>query len=120
MEKLIDIQSQIAKLESQATAIRAREFDSTVKEILAKMAAFGISLNDLKTKTKAKSGKTSMSPRAKGVAKAAKKASRTPAVVAAKYRGPGGESWSGRGLPPRWLKAQIALGRTKDEFLITP
>ena len=118
MEKLIDIQSQIAKLESQATAIRAREFDSTVKEILAKMEAFGITLNDLKTK--AKPGKTSMSPRAKGVAKAAKKASRTPAVVAAKYRGPGGESWTGRGLPPRWLKAQIALGRTKDEFLIKP
>ena len=36
----------------------------------------------------------------------------------AKYRGPNGEEWSGRGLTPRWLSALIAAGRTKEEFAI--
>ena len=30
--------------------------------------------------------------------------------VAPKYRGPGGETWAGRGVTPRWLKALIKQG----------
>jgi DNA-binding protein H-NS len=36
----------------------------------------------------------------------------------AKYRGPKGEEWSGRGPAPRWLKALLTKGKPKDEFLI--
>jgi DNA-binding protein H-NS len=50
-------------------------------------------------------------------AKGAKKP-RSVAVVAAKFKGPNGESWSGRGLAPRWLAALIAQGRSKEEFAI--
>ena len=42
-------------------------------------------------------------------------------MVAAKYRGPNGETWSGRGLMQRWLVALVALvaqGKTKEEFAI--
>jgi DNA-binding protein H-NS len=38
--------------------------------------------------------------------------------VAAKYRGPNGETWSGRGLMPRWMASLVASGRTKEEFAI--
>ena len=38
--------------------------------------------------------------------------------VAAKYRGPDGQTWAGRGLKPRWLTAALAEGRTIDEFAI--
>jgi DNA-binding protein H-NS len=38
--------------------------------------------------------------------------------VAAKYRGPSGETWSGRGLKPRWLVASIKGGKRLDDFLI--
>ena len=37
---------------------------------------------------------------------------------AAKYRGPNGEEWSGRGRTPRWLAALEAEGRGREEFLI--
>jgi len=47
MGSLIDIQSQIEKLQKQAADIRSREFNSTVQDILAKMAAFGITVKDL-------------------------------------------------------------------------
>src|SRR5438093_8835840 len=39
--------------------------------------------------------------------------------VAAKYRGPSGETWAGRGAKPRWLIAAMKEGGKKlDEFLI--
>lgn len=36
----------------------------------------------------------------------------------ARYRGPGGEEWSGRGPAPRWMKPLLAKGKTKEDFLI--
>src|SRR5208337_5510025 len=36
----------------------------------------------------------------------------------AKYRGPGGEEWSGRGPTPRWMKPLLVKGKTKEDFLI--
>lgn len=38
--------------------------------------------------------------------------------VAPKYRGPGGETWAGRGARPRWLAAAIKSGKKLDDFLI--
>ena len=36
---------------------------------------------------------------------------------AAKYNGPNGEAWSGRGRTPRWLQALEAEGRDRREFI---
>ena len=36
----------------------------------------------------------------------------------AKYRGPNGEEWSGRGRMPKWLAVLEAEGRGREEFLI--
>jgi len=40
--------------------------------------------------------------------------------IPAKFRNPDNHSqtWTGRGLAPKWLKALIAAGRDKSEFLI--
>jgi DNA-binding protein H-NS len=38
--------------------------------------------------------------------------------LAPKYRGPGGEVWSGRGRQPNWLSALEATGHDKEEFRI--
>lgn len=119
MSNLIEIQSQIEKLQKQATEIRSREFDKTMQDILAKMQAFGITLKDLQRAA----GKTRASGGAKGKTvkgrKAPAKGGKKPAiVVAAKYRGPNGETWSGRGLMPRWLAALVAQGKTREEFVI--
>jgi DNA-binding protein H-NS len=44
----------------------------------------------------------------------------TSAKIPAKYRNPDNHSqtWTGRGLAPKWLKALIAAGHDKNEFLI--
>ena len=102
MNNLIDIQNQIAALQKQADEIKAQEFDKTVADILEKMTAFGITLKDLEG--------------VKG--RARKVAAPTTKQAVAKFRGPNGESWSGRGLMPRWLSALVAQGRTREEFAI--
>ena len=38
--------------------------------------------------------------------------------VPAKYRGPAGETWAGRGARPRWLVAASKGGKKLDDFLI--
>ena len=117
MTNLIDIQGQIEKLQKQARDIRAKEFDKTVEEIVATMQAFGITTKDLNTasariaKTKGRRSAATKKTRAKSVATGSTK-------VPAKFRGPNGEAWSGRGLMPRWLTALTAQGREKDEFAV--
>ena len=123
MSNLIDIQSQIEKLQKQAAEIKRREFEKTVKDILATMQAFGIKLRDLQQATgKPRSGRGK--PKALSTAKAAKNtrarkpAGKVGAKVAAKYRGPKGETWSGRGSMPRWLTELLAQGKTRESFAI--
>jgi DNA-binding protein H-NS len=123
MNDLIEIQSQIEKLQKQATEIKSREFDKTVQDILAKMSAFGIALKDLQPGKSRKSGKS-----VKGAGKSSvvggkrsslKAKSKNAGVsVSPKYRGPNGEGWSGRGLMPRWLAALVAQGQAREDFLI--
>lgn len=106
MSSLIEIQNQIALLQKQAEEIKAQEFSKTVQEILAKMEAFGITVADL-------DGSKSR-PRKTATTTAGKSTNPAPA----KFRGPNGETWSGRGLMPRWLAALVAQGNTKESFAI--
>lgn len=117
MNNLVDIQLQIEKLQKQASEIKDREFDKTVQDIRDKMKAFGITVKDLQVAPSGRKG------RGKALAKTKLKAAGAKskvagAVVAAKFRGPNGESWSGRGLTPRWLSALLAQGKTKQDFAI--
>jgi DNA-binding protein H-NS len=118
MSNLIDIQSQIEKLQKQANEIKAKEFHSTVQEILAKMQAFGITVKDLQSVKPSKAGKGGRG-KSKAIAVKIPKTPKKPGTpVAAKFRGPNGEAWSGRGLTPKWLAALIAQGQTKESFAV--
>ena len=117
MGNLVEIQSQIEKLQKQAAEIKSREFDKTVREIVAKMQAFGITVADLRLGKKKPGKSVAVKPGTKG---SATRKAKTGTTVAPKYRGPKGEIWTGRGLPPRWLAALIAAGAAKESFLIKP
>jgi len=99
-------------------SIKAKEFNATGKEILAKMQAFGITVKHLQTAKPTKPGKGS---RGRGAtakpAKSPKAAKKAGAQVAAKYRGPNGETWSGV-VYTKWLVSLVAQGQTKEAFLI--
>ena len=114
MSNLIDIQSQIQKLQ-----IKSKEFDKTVQDILAKMQAFGITTKDLQAALGApRKGRGRPADPRKVKPVKVKKVKGSTNTVAAKYRGPNGETWSGRGLTPRWLSTLLAQGQSKEAFAI--
>lgn len=94
MSTYAEIQAQIAELEAKAKEARAAELAGAKAKIAEIMAAYGLTLDDLR-----------------GVGAKASKA-RQP--VPAKYRNPeNGDTWTGRGRAPLWL-----ADRNKDDFLI--
>jgi len=118
MTNLIDIQGQIEKLQKQASEIKSQEFAATVRDIQAKMQAFGITMKDLQTRKNAKGSAKAGRPTKVKPVKAAKAGRKAGQPVAAKYRGPNGETWSGRGLTPKWLASLIAQGQSKESFAV--
>lgn len=99
MPKLSDLLAQKAALEKQIAATQREERQGAVAQVKALMAEHGLTLADLGTRAK---------PKSAGGAK-----------VAPKYRNKAtGETWSGRGLQPRWLKAALASGKKLTDFAV--
>jgi DNA-binding protein H-NS len=115
-----ELKSQAEDLMRQAEAARKAETGAAIAEIKAKMTAYGITLADLEGKARVLKGRKPKAVKPAKEAKGAKaKGTKVRKPVAAKYRNPtGGETWSGRGRVPKWLAAELAKGRTREEFLV--
>ncbi|MDH0864640.1 H-NS histone family protein [Mitsuaria sp. GD03876] len=100
MASLKDLLAQRAALEQQIAETQERERSDAIAKVKSLMQEYGLTVADLT----ARAAKT-------GTAKASK--------VAAKYRNQAtGETWSGRGLQPKWLKAAISGGAKLEDFVI--
>lgn len=87
-------------LEKQIALVRQQQRQTAISEIRELMSKYGLSVNDLNASANAKRSV------------AGKK-------VEAKYRHHRtGQTWSGRGLHPKWLAAELAAGRRLEDFLI--
>ena len=94
------------KLEEAKAALRA--------EVERRAAELGISASDLF----AQAGQRAPTEQK---ARGRRPRSDAGAKITAKYRDPEtGETWSGRGRPPRWLAAREAEGRDRKEFAVEP
>lgn len=103
MLKYKELLAQAAELTRQAEEARKTEMASVIADIKAKMAEYEITIDDL-------------TPRA-GTAK--KAASGQPrAKVADKYRGNEGQTWTGRGMKPKWVAAHLEAGGKLEDLLI--
>lgn len=93
-KQLVD---QIEALKKQAEQVRKAELAQVIQEIRDKMTAYGLTVADLRG--------------GKGKGKRA--------AVAPKYRNnKTGDTWSGRGKPPRWLAEAEKAGTPREKFLI--
>lgn len=98
---------------AQATAILARKRDDArsafIEETRRKAESLGLSLNDLIAEATGKpAGKHAQ----------ADKGERRK--VSVKYRDPENQenTWTGRGMRPRWLRDKIDAGTTLESFLV--
>lgn len=105
MTTLKELIAQKEALERQIEETTAKERESAIAKIRELMAESGVSMADLGGRS---AGQTS-----------GKKSSSTGKKVAAKYHDKAtGESWSGRGLQPKWLKAALGSGKKIEEFAV--
>lgn len=101
--QLSDLLAQKAALEQQIAEVQRAERGEAIAKVKALMAEYGLSLADIGSA-------------AKSATAAPKKAT---SKVAAKFHNPAtGDTWSGRGLKPKWLTAALASGRSLSEFAV--
>jgi DNA-binding protein H-NS len=98
------IQKQIEALQRQADKIRDQEVKGVVDRIKVAIAHYGLTAEQLGLSAKSDSGN----------AKA--KARKAAPVRTAKYSDGQGNSWSGMGKRPFWLRDALNAGRALEEF----
>lgn len=101
MPTVSELQAQKAAIEKQIAEAQREERNTAIAKVRSLMAEYGLSVSDLT----ARSGPA--------------KRNGAGAKVPAKYRDPGtGNTWSGRGLQPKWLKAAMQDGRQLSDFAV--
>jgi DNA-binding protein H-NS len=102
---LQELLSQRAELERQIADTQRQERAEAIATIRQLMSDHGLSVDDV----------TGSRSSARAIAAGEGKRAKVPA----KYRDPAtGDSWSGRGLQPKWLKAALNDGKQLSDFLI--
>jgi DNA-binding protein H-NS len=90
----VDFKRERSALEKQMAEVKKAGRADALAKIRSIMSEYGIASGDL------------------NAAKNTRKSSKPSRTVAAKYRGPNGETWTGRGRQPKWL------GDDRKKFLI--
>ena len=105
MSTLSELLAQRDALEAKIQERSKTERADAIGKVRALMQENGLTLSDLGAGS---GGKTRAGSAVKSPAK----------KVAVKYRDGGGNSWSGRGLQPRWLKAALGAGKKIEDFAV--
>lgn len=104
MSTVAELMAQKAEIEKKIAEAQREERASAIAQVRALMAQHGLTVADL-------ASRGASAPRAAS----GKALSKVPA----KYRDPStGNSWSGRGLKPNWLKAALDGGKTLADFAV--
>jgi len=106
------IEKEINRLQKQAQALQAKRRNPVIASIIQSMREYNITPAELAAALNKKSAAVTQKNKNGGAAKTAR-------TVPPKYRNPeSGETWTGRGKPPRWVSAAEAQGKSRDSFLI--
>ena len=122
----------IAHLQVQAEALRVKEAAGVIKRVREAMEVYGITPEQLDPAKKprkkykpraAKKAKVVARPRmilrkTKGTAKKRRASPLAGVAKRVKYADKNGNTWSGGGSQPIWLREQLAAGKSIDEFLV--
>ena len=105
MPTLQELLAQKAALDKQIAETQRQERSDAIAKVKSLMAEYGLTPTDIV-------GKASSAPRPTTSSSSGKK-------VAPKYRNPDtGETWTGRGLQPNWLKGALASGKKLSDFTL--
>lgn len=111
-----ELDALISKAKQRKQTLAKRSSQAEVSKALAAVAKkHGWTLAELfgpGVPRAAKAAKPAAAPKAR-------KSTTKGTKVAAKYRHPEtGQTWSGRGILPKWMTEEIAKGKTREDFAI--
>ena len=110
MSKYRQILAEIEDLKLKAEEARRTELVEVIADIKQKIRDYDLTAADLGLEP---------APTAKPAPYATPGTAGKRASVKPKYRDPdSGNTWSGRGVMPKWMKAALDAGSTREEFLI--
>ncbi|MBJ7262226.1 MAG: H-NS histone family protein [Burkholderiaceae bacterium] len=114
------LENKINQLKAKKEALQARERKPAIARILAQMREFGINPSEISSAFNGgRQTPKSKTAKANSMKEKPGKGAKTKKPVEAKYRNADtGESWSGRGKPPRWLAAAEASGKSRESLRI--
>ncbi len=104
-EIMAEAEAKAAALEAEILKLKADERKNAVAEIVQTMANLGISLEEIEKAAK----KHAAFKKFKDAA---------PKKFPPKFKGPNGETWTGTGRKPGWIKDLEASGKSLNDFLI--
>jgi DNA-binding protein H-NS len=105
MDDLEKLHAQIADLQSKAKILAEKRRVPIIEEMIAKINLYGITAKELGFATESVSTEKTL------------KAAKVKKAVAVKYK-KGNESWTGRGIKPKFIKDHIADGGKIEELLV--
>ena len=105
------LQQQIAALQRKAEAILAAEKQAAIATINELIVTFAIAPKELRFAA-TPSPSTARTVKTPGIHPTAGK------TVAPRYHDAEGNTWSGRGLQPKWLREALAAGKTLESMRI--
>lgn len=109
MGKLKELLERRAEIDRQIEDTRRTERADAVARIRELMDEYDLTTADLSNRAVARSSGAGAKTGARGAS----------GKVAPKYRNQAtGDTWSGRGLQPKWLKAALASGRKIEDFAV--
>ena len=106
----LQIQKKIEKLQKTADALRQKEVGGVIARIKVAIEHYGLTARQL--------GLADGSAQVEAASKSRKAKPAAKAATGAKYSNGDGQSWSGRGPRPRWLREAIAGGKPLEAFLV--
>lgn len=112
-----ELQALIAQASKRRKTLARRKPVAAVRKKLVSLArAEGYSIDELFGTGRMVREKAGVAAKKAPARKSAAKGSKVPP----KYRHPADASltWAGRGMPPKWLAAELAKGKKLDDFLI--
>ena len=125
------IRAQIAKLREREKALLQKEAVGVIARIREAIEHYGITPDQIfgeadvsakaprSTKRGAAASSTGQVRKTRGVKVARQSSPVKGTKVAVKYRDEAGNTWTGRGSQPRWIRAALETGKRLEDFLIS-
>ena len=112
-ETYLQLTQKIEELQHKAESIRGQEMAGVIERIKIAIHAYGLTADQLFGAT--------ASGNAKSLASGKKPATRVPGkkpASSARFMDDQGNSWSGRGPRPGWIKAALAAGKSIEQYAV--